>query len=329
MGQSAQLRALPMVRGARADDVDVPLPMRVGDVVLTAWCTLVAVWLWTGGAWAPGARSSAVAYTIMALGPVVCRALAFHVQKLRFVHHIANFWLLPVMVFGHCNFTPFLDSVNPRLFDLQLARMDQMLFGATPSLYSEGHIPPVAMDVFLLCYYTFFLWPMLLAVVLYFKNRAAFTEFRVAMICFFVANFILYVAVPAVGPRFFLANAYQGPLHGFLLTPLLDGAMRVTPFNRDCFPSGHTGFTLVVLFFAFSYARRFFWVMLPVAMGLIAATILGRFHYGIDLICSVPLVLVVISTATFLSKAQAYAPEPARKLAMLIRRAAANFGQTR
>lgn len=324
MERVVRLRALPRVRDgerARQEAADVPLPLRIGDAVLTAWCSFVAVWLWTVGRWAPDATESAIAYTILALGPLVFRTLAYHFYRLRHLTLVANFWLLPALVFGHCYFGPFVDAINPRLYDAQLARMDGLLFGAVPSLFTEPFVKGLAMDALLLCYYSYFLWPFLLAIVLYVKNRAAFSEFRVAMILFFVANFALYTIVPAIGPRFFLAGNYAGPLQGAtFITPYLDGLMRVTPFNRDCFPSGHTGFTLIVLSFAFMYSRRFFAIMVVPAMGLIAATVLGRFHYGIDLICAVPLVLVVVSTATFIARAPVEAS--AKKLAVILRRAA-------
>lgn len=324
MGHAERLRGLPLVaregavhRTESAADA-LAWPARAGDVVLTLGTTFCAMWLWTAGAWAPGADVARWVFTGLALGPAVSRGLAQHFKKLRGFHVVANFWLIPVMVIGHCHFSPVLDSINPRLFDGQLARMDAKLFGGVPSLFTDGVVTGVAMDVLLLCYYSYFLWPALLGVVLFIKNREAFCELRLAMILFFVANFVFYVLVPAVGPRFFLASSYAHPLEGAsFITPLLDGLMRVTPFNRDCFPSGHTGFTLVVLFYAWQYARGFFKIMILPALGLITATIVGRFHYGIDLVAAVPLVLVVVSTAAMAARAE---PRPARRLAEILRK---------
>jgi membrane-associated phospholipid phosphatase len=94
-----------------------------------------------------------------------------------------------------------------------------------------------------------------------------------------------------VGPRFFLFGD-TGPLSG-VIAPWLESLMRTPTFMRDCFPSGHTSTTLLVLIYAFINARRFFWGMLPVALGLFLATLAGRFHYGVDLLCAVPLTLAV------------------------------------
>ena len=58
--------------------------------------------------------------------------------------------------------------------------------------------------------------------------------------------------MPAIGPRYFLFNAFPGRLQGVWLTPYLESVMRQPGFAKDCFPSGHTGATLLVLIYAFA-----------------------------------------------------------------------------
>jgi membrane-associated phospholipid phosphatase len=156
----------------------------------------------------------------------------------------------------------------------------------------------VVTEVLLLCYYGYFLWPLLLGIVLYRRGQQqAYQQYILALAFAFLGTFLGYIWMPAVGPRFMFADAYAEPLKGLLLTPWLDSAMRSPEFNRDCFPSGHTAITLVVLSFAFKYRRPFFWAVLPAAIGLIAATLVGRFHYGVDLLCALPLVFLANSAA--------------------------------
>jgi membrane-associated phospholipid phosphatase len=111
--------------------------------------------------------------------------------------------------------------------------------------------------------------------------------------------------VPAIGPRYFLFGAFPAPLQGVYFTPLLDSLMRAPGFAFDCFPSGHTGVALMVLLYSWRFMRRFFWVMLLPGLGLITATLVGRFHYATDLLCAVPLVTVVAGLALALSRAVA------------------------
>jgi membrane-associated phospholipid phosphatase len=275
--------------------------MQVGDGLLTSACALIAAWLWTGGRWVPGAGRAAWVWTVLAVGVPFLRGLSRRVN-VGWPGVVRAFWPAPVLVLGHAHFGPVVDGLNPRLHDAVLARADLLLFGTVPSLVTERWIPGPAMDLLLVCYYSYFLWPLLVGASIFQRSRAAYAEYRLAMVLFFIVNFALYVAVPAVGPRFFLAGLYAAPLQGWVLTPWLDGLMRVTDFNRDCFPSGHTGFTFIVLVYAALHARRIFWFMAPVASGLVAATVLARFHYGVDLLCAVPAVIACVAAASWVAR---------------------------
>ncbi|MFY0567434.1 phosphatase PAP2 family protein [Archangium lansingense] len=92
--------------------------------------------------------------------------------------------------------------------------------------------------------------------------------------------------------------------------------MRLPTFARDCFPSGHTGTTLLVFVYAWRFSPRFFRVMVLPGLGLIAATLVGRFHYATDLLCSVPLVMVVVGLAVGWSRTIARRDTVARPVTM-------------
>ena len=70
--------------------------------------------------------------------------------------------------------------------------------------------------------------------------------------------------------------------------------------------------TVLGLGFSWRYARRVFWIMLPVGMGLIGATVAGRFHYGVDCLCAIPLAGICAAIAAAAVRA-ARAPEPERR----------------
>ena len=192
----------------------------------------------------------------------------------------------------------------------RLARLDLELFGAHPAVELGLRSAPWLTELSMISYYTYFLWPVVLGVVLYARRRyAEFGQYALGLVLFFLLNFVGYALIPAIGPRFAMGALFDGPIQGVWLTPLLEGAMRLPPFMRDCFPSGHTGGTLVVLSFAFLFERRVFAVMLLPATALILATLLGRFHYAIDLVAALPLVLVAVGVPRLLVRL-----DPARRV---------------
>ena len=306
--------ALVRVPAAALEEV---LSLRLVDVLVTSAATLAAAYLVFFARWVPGWESSAVTYTVIALGPPVWRALTRRYPHRKVFEFIASFWLLPSVIAAHFAMEPLLDALHPRLLDPVLARADLRIFGVHPSIVLGERAGPVLTEILLICYYSYFVGPVALAVLLYFRGESAqYDEYALALCFFFISNFILYAAVPAIGPRYYMATMFPEPLRGLWLTPYLDAMMRTTVFARDCFPSGHTGVTLTMLAFAWRYRRPFFWVLLPIGSGLIFGTLVGRFHYGIDLLCAVPLVVACVSTAALIARyrgeTRAPVPRPAR-----------------
>jgi len=75
---------------------------------------------------------------------------------------------------------------------------------------------------------------------------------------------------------------------------LLDNAEGLT---RDCFPSGHTELTLLVLYYSRKLHRKTFWRFLPFGIGIIVSTVYLRYHYAIDVAAGALLALLVIAVA--------------------------------
>jgi hypothetical protein len=287
--------------------------LRGVDVVIVTACALAALALVGPARWAPGAPRAAAHFALFALGPLVLRTLEASFPRRRLLAFVASFWLLPVLALSHELLAPLVNALTPVLRDAPLAEVEQRLLGGARASVVLGQVvPPWLTELLLLCYYGHFLWPLVLGGVLYFAGRhEAFDEYLLALGLLFAFTYFGYALVPAIGPRYFLFHEFSAPLEGPWLTPLLDSAMRAPPFAKDCFPSGHTGTTLVVLVYAFRFERRVFHIMLLPGLGLIAATLVGRFHYTTDLLCAVPLVFVVLGLARCWSRPQGAAESPA------------------
>ncbi|GEN12516.1 PAP2 superfamily protein [Myxococcus fulvus] len=275
------------------------------DLIIVIACSLAALVLLGPGRWTLGSLHHVWLFASMAAGPLVLRTLESRFPHQRWLTVLADFWLLPVAVLTHGWLTPVVDTLNPFLRDAQLVAADQRIFGFQASVVLANVIPGWLNDVLLICYYGHFVWPLVLGIGLYRRARGAspeFDEYLLGLGLLFILNYSAYSLVPAVGPRYFFIDAFEAPLQG-TLTPWLDSMMRRPVFARDCFPSGHTGTTLLVLFYAWRFSRKVFWVMLLPGLGLIFATLAGRFHYATDLLCAVPLVMVVVGMATALTRA--------------------------
>jgi hypothetical protein len=194
------------------------------------------------------------------------------------------------MVIVDWSLDPVVDLVSPALLDGRLLAADRWLFGETPSVRLEPLLTPWFTEALLigyLSYFTLIALPLLLIWVL--RGEESHDEYARAMTLLFVVNLGFYVLVPAVGPRFQVAEAYAAPLRGVLFGDRIRDLFLHVPFFRDCFPSGHTAGTLLALIYSRRRAPVFFWLALPLGALCISATVLCRFHYGVDLLCALPL----------------------------------------
>jgi len=121
-------------------------------------------------------------------------------------------------------------------------------------------------------------------------------EYYVFMIALgFCLSYLGYLLVPAVGPRFTLAHLHTEPLRGLLTFDTIHHTIdSLEAIKRDCFPSGHTEMTLVTTYYAWKYHKKTFAVMLPVGTMLIAATVVLRYHYVIDVLAGAVLAALVL-----------------------------------
>jgi membrane-associated phospholipid phosphatase len=197
--------------------------------------------------------------------------------------------------------------IHPHDFDAQLAAIDHRLFGVHPTVWLERFTWPAATEVLQLAYATYYFLPIILGALLWRQKRFEPFRFWVFVVTLgFYISYLGYIAVPATGPRFLPAikDAQTLPLTGvWLFHGLREMLDRAEGITRDCFPSGHTELTLLVLYYARRFHRRAFWLMLPVGSALILATVYLRYHYVIDVLAGAATAALVILIAEPLYRA--------------------------
>ena len=283
-----------MDRSETASDRERPepeaSPFRPANLVLVFCCTLAALILALGRP--QGWEASAAVFLGLALAP-----LALHLLSQRYPLPVVR-WadaLFPgpafYLMYGRLN--PLCNLLHPVLEDAWLQQVDRLIFGVQPGVWLAPRLSPGVNDLLMLCYASYYIWPNLVGILyLHRRDDSSFNRWALAITLASMINYACYMAVPAMGPRFMLAGAFPGPIVGHLWAGGMAEAFRHSPYLRDCFPSGHTTLTLMVLIESWRRVRRLFWIELPVTVGLIVATVACRFHYGIDLIAAVPLAIV-------------------------------------
>ncbi|MFP5262346.1 MAG: phosphatase PAP2 family protein [Blastocatellia bacterium] len=191
--------------------------------------------------------------------------------------------------------------IHPRDYDSELAAIDYRIFGVHPTVWLERWTWPPLTEALQISYVTYYFLPIALGAVLWRKGWLDKYHFWVFVVAFgFYVSYLGYMAVPAIGPRFLppIKEAQTFPLKGVWLfdsiRATLDEAEGVT---RDCFPSGHTEITLLVLYYARKFHRRTFWWLLTPGTMLIFSTVYLRYHYVIDVAAGAAVAVAVALTA--------------------------------
>lgn len=234
------------------------------------------------------AFDACAAYLAVAMFGIACRYFGAHSER-RVLRLSAHWYVVPTLWVTYWSLNPVVDLAAPVPFDRILQATDLALFGTHPAVALQRFAHPWFTEIALYAYSAFFLWQVGLGVVLYRRGNGDFDDYVLTAVLFYVLSFASYAVNPAIGPRFALAESFSGPLSGPLIGTGLAQSFNDVPMLRDCFPSGHTGLTLLTLFWALrKRAYRFFWVMLPCALLLIFSTLYCRFHYAIDLLAALP-----------------------------------------
>jgi membrane-associated phospholipid phosphatase len=223
-------------------------------------------------------------------------------------------WIpLVVVALVFDNLENYTGLVRKLTIDQSLYDIDVKLFGVEPTVWMMRFYHPALTDWMAACYGIFLVTPMFLGVVVSLRGRSAdFRELANAVMWQMWLAFFIFICLPAGPPRYF--------------QPLLDGAFhtRIPPsllgwndslqgrwdtysplLVRASFPSLHCAYATLTLVYAWrlgsavfpSRPRLFFWLVLPLEISLIVATVYLRHHWIPDCVAGITLALIVCQIA--------------------------------
>lgn len=264
----------------------------------------------------PVASSKLVLNAVLA-GSVGALILLHALTSVPFFAVLRRFYVIPMIYLMYDQVHAYVRLVHPIDYDAQLIEADRWLFGGDPTVWMGSWASPALTEYLQLCYFLFYLLPIMQAVELW--RKGAWDELDVfargMTFCYFI-SYLAYFAMPAIGPRFTLHDfqATDSELPGLWLTPWLRDIVNVgggvalgvadpaSVVNRDCMPSGHTMMTLVNIFLSFRFHSRFRWLFVVIGSSLILSTVYLRYHYAVDLLVGAALALITLPLEPFVSR---------------------------
>jgi membrane-associated phospholipid phosphatase len=207
---------------------------------------------------------------------------------LTLVKIIRNWAPIVFILIAYENLGNLVRFINPHDADPVLKQIDEFMFGGVnPTLWLEHYIRPWFSEIMHMCYVNYYPFLPVLGFFLYMgKDYHKFRNVMVSVTLGFYLGYIGYMLVPTVGPRYFMAEMFAIDVRGTTMfsEKVYQMLVDLESTRRDCFPSLHTAITVIVTTYAFKYRRTLFWFLLPVATGIVMATMYLRYHYVIDVI---------------------------------------------
>jgi membrane-associated phospholipid phosphatase len=211
-------------------------------------------------------------------------------------------YIAPVVYVIYYQIHSYIPLINPHLYDLTLIEWDKAIFGVNPTewIYVLEH--PALTEYLQFSYMLYFIMPLVHGIELHFRKKDAELDLFARNILFaFYISYLMYLFMPAIGPRFFIHDfaTLSSEMPGLWLTEYFRafvnngggipvGVTNPADFvNRDCMPSGHTMITLVNVYLVFKNKSKFRIPIFIFSMSLIFATIYLRYHYVVDVLAGI------------------------------------------
>lgn len=203
--------------------------------------------------------------------------------------------IYPALLFGYfyTQTGGLMTLVYPEFFDPWFVAWEAETLGTNLTIWLDRNFlaAPSAWWVteFLsMCYFSYYImFPATLIPLLALRRNRLIQEILTACLITFAVSFNLFWLFPLEGPRWHFAEVYEHALSGAVFRPLVDFVIANGAVRGGCMPSTHTGVALVVLVYLYREYRTWFWVGLPLVIGIGAGAVYGRFHYITDIFVGV------------------------------------------
>lgn len=159
---------------------------------------------------------------------------------------------------------------------------DRAVFGGWP-LDLGNQTSHAGAEVWALAYGTFipFLFGTLVFFALAAEARAA-ARFFVGLTSVYGISYLGYLAFPTMGP--YALPLHPAPIPGGAIFAFVHGGIRELGSCGDAFPSLHTAAVVYIVGHARMFGHKRFYLLLPLGVAIVTATLFMRMHYLVDLI---------------------------------------------
>jgi membrane-associated phospholipid phosphatase len=180
-----------------------------------------------------------------------------------------------------------------------LQNLEVAWFGGHPSLYLSELLPWIPLSEYLhFCYFAYLLLVPSVGSYWYFTGqKGKFHELVFLVSVTLTVSYLFFALFPVDSP-FYVFPPLGAPFEGRFFYDLVHFVSGHGGARGGAFPSSHVSVAMVVLLVLWRRERPLALALLPIILGLILATVYGRFHYALDVVAGVALAATVVGAFT-------------------------------
>ena len=272
----------------------------VQDAVLIVYLVIVSALLLrtgSGPAQVIHARHSFVGVMAMVIGCLFARGVTVVPPAIRLAAY--RILVVGMVLVNYLSLRDVLPIIRGDAVDVELLRIDLLLFGVEPALWLERFNTRPVIEWFSFFYFSYFwlCFAYMVAGMWLLRPGRRTTEFALGTALVYCVGQLGYMAVPGYGPVVALRDQFQAPLDGGFFWGCVNHLVNAGGAMKDIFPSLHTAAPVWFTLFAWRAARedrRFRWPAIVTgffALNIIISTMLLRWHYAIDVVAGLTLAI--------------------------------------
>ncbi len=191
--------------------------------------------------------------------------------------------------------------VTQQFFDKSIIQLEERLFRGQPSMYVIERLPYLWLaDLLYVSYLSYYVMIPAVCLLLYALGQyAAFRETTFIMMLALQACSWIYIFCPVASPYYEFPRVgkpySESPFYRLIMKFLQHGSSK-----GSAFPSSHVTIGLVILMCLGAFNVPISIVFAPFVVGLVVATVYGRFHYAIDSFAGIAVAVVSFSLGHWL-----------------------------
>ena len=178
---------------------------------------------------------------------------------------------------------------------------ESALFAGQPSLYLSERLAFVPLSEYLhFCYLSYVIViPSVATYWLVSGRRAAFGELLLMLSTVLLGSYLFFILLPVDSP-YYLSQRLGPPLSGHFFFDLVHQVSARGGARGGAFPSAHVSGAVVVSLVAWRHQRRLAYLLVPITVSVMIATVYGRFHYALDTLAGAALAIAVVTGYRYL-----------------------------